>query len=557
MHSVVPLAIMTLFEGLWTEGEMRMNVRVSVLMLGVVLGLLSGCSDGGGASTASDNILKIGNGAEVQNLDPHLVSGVTEHRVLTTLFEGLVDLDPATLEPIPAVATAWTISEDGLTYTFTLRPEAKWSDGTALTARDFVYSWKRMLSPHLAAEYAYLLHCLKNAKAFNLGEITDFSQVGVKALDDLTLEVTLESPTPYFLSMQIHFAWFPVQQATIEAHGAMDERDTKWVRVGNHVGNGPYVLSEWSPNEVLRVTPNPHYWNKGIIKLDGIDFYPIDNQQTEERMFRAGELHKTGDIAIHKIDVYKKNNPELLHIHPYCGVYFYRLNVTKAPFDNPKVRRAFSMALNRDELTENVLKGGEPSAFNLTPPDTAGYTSNSAVPYDVEAAKKLLADAGYPNGEGLPPIEILYNTSENHKRIAETVQRMWKETLNADVRLLNQDWKVYLASMNNLDYHVVRSAWIADVLDPANFLECFLSGSGNNRTGWNSPEYDSLIGQAYQQADTTKRHALFQQAEALLLDESPIIPVYFYTWKFLMDPSVKGFTTNPLGYIKWTDLYLE
>lgn len=522
----------------------------------VVAGICAaGCSCG--SDLYSGNILRVGNGAEVQDLDPHMVSGVSEHRVLAALFEGLADLDVKTMQPIPAVAESWVISPDKLTYTFTLRPDARWSNGDPVTAHDFVYSWHRMLSPALAAEYAYMLQCLKNGKAFNEGKITDFSEVGVKALGDRVLEVRLEHPTPYFLSMQAHQAWYPVHRATIEKFGKMDQRDTPWTRPGSHVGNGPFLLTDWQPNEFIRVMKNPCYWNAAAVRLDGIEFYPIDNQQTEERLFRARMLDITSIVPLHKISVYRREHPGMIHIHPYLGVYFYRLNVTRAPFTDKRVRQAFAMALNRDQLAKNVLKGGELPADCFTPPDTAGYTCNTHVPYDAARARALLAEAGYPNGQGLPPVEILYNTTESHKTIAEAIQRMWKDALNVDVRLSNQDWKVYLASMNNLDYSVARSAWIADVLDPVNFLECFLADSGNNRTGWASPEYDRLIQAAYAEIDTAARFDLLQQAEKLLLEEAPIIPIYFYTWQYLQSPKVKGLTPNLLGYMRWSEIYLD
>ncbi|HPO17391.1 MAG TPA: ABC transporter substrate-binding protein, partial [Candidatus Hydrogenedentes bacterium] len=216
----------------------------------------------------------------------------------------------------------------------------------------------------------------------------------------------------------------------------------------------------------------------------------------------------------------------------------------------------FSLALNREQLMGTVVKGGESAAFCLTPPNTGGYTSAAKVSFDVLKARQLLAEAGYPNGKGLPPIDILYNTSENHKRIAEAIQRMWKENLNADVRLLNQDWKVYLSSLNTLDYTVARSSWIADVLDPINFLECFLTGGGNNRTGWSSPQFDGLLQQAYAEPNPEKRFQLLQEAEKILLDESPIIPIYFYTWKFLKAPQVQGVYPNMLGYMRWKTISL-
>ncbi|MCK5862293.1 MAG: peptide ABC transporter substrate-binding protein [Candidatus Hydrogenedentes bacterium] len=514
--------------------------------------ILLGCSSG---RKIPANVLQVGNGAEVQELDPHVVSGVTEHRVLTSLFEGLTDCDAATLEPVPAVADSWEVSEDKLLYTFHLRKDARWSNGDRVTAQDFAYSWKRILSPALGSEYAYLLYCLKNARLFNEGYLRDFSEVGVRVLDEFTLEAALEHPTPYFLSMHNHYAWFPVHQATIEKFGKIDERGTQWTRTGNLVGNGPFILTDWRPNEIISVRRNPHYWDGTAVRLDGIDYYPIDNQQTEERSFRAGMLHITSTIPLHRVEVYRREHPEALNLHPYYGSYFYRLNITRPPFDNPLVRKAFALAVDRNELTEHVLTGNEQAAPSLVPPD-AGYKSDYQVMFDVVKAQKLLAEAGYPDGKGLPPVEILYNTSEAHRTIAEAIQRMWREYLNVDVRLLNQDWKVYLSSLNNLDYTIARSSWIGDVADPMNFLECFQTGVGNNRTGWSSLRYDTFIESAYAEADIEKRIALLQQAEEILLEEAPIIPIYFYTWKFLKAPEVKGLTPNLLGYMRWKDLYL-
>ena len=528
-------------------------LRMTSFLFPAIVLCFFGCTSG---SPGSANVLQVGNGAEVQELDPHVVSGVTEHRVLSALFEGLTDCDPATLEPVPAVALSWDVSEDKLTYTFHLRKNARWSNGDPVTAHDFAYGWRRILSPALGSEYAYLLYCLKNARPFNEGAITDFSAVGVRVLDDFTLEATLEHPAPYFLTIHNHYAWFPVHRTTIEKHGRMDERGTQWTRPGNLVGNGPFTLTDWRPNEVLRVRHNAYYWDADAVRLDGIDFHPIDNLQTEERSFRAKMLHITSTIPLHRVEVYRREHPEVLNLHPYYGAYFYRLNVTRPPFDNPLVRKAFAMAVDRRELTDNVLTGGEQPAAHFTPP-VAGYEPDYRVEFDVAGARKLLAEAGYPDGKGLPPVEILYNTSEAHRIIAEAIQRMWREYLNVDARLLNQDWKVYLSSMNNLNYTVARSAWIGDVADPINFLECFQTGLGNNRTGWSSREFDALIKAAYNEADEARRLKLLQQAEAVLLDEAPIIPIYFYTWKFLKAPEVKGLVPNVLGYMRWKDFYIE
>ena len=531
-------------------GSRCINAILWVACLSPAL-FLTGCGAG-----HEPGVLRVGNGAEVQELDPHLVSGVTEHRVLTALFEGLCAIEPESNEPIPGVAASWDISEDGLTYTFHLREDAAWSNGDPITAEDFVYSWRRMLSPALASEYAYMLHCIENAEAYNLGELENFDEVGVRAVDAHTLEVQLNHPTPYFLSMQIHFAWFPVHQATVERFGAIDERGTGWTRAGNMVSNGPFQLAAWRPNEIIRVDPNPHYWNHEAVGLNGIAYYPIDNLQTEERSFRSGELHLTNDIPLQRIQVYQRDNPELLHIHPYLGVYYYRFNTTRPPFDDKRVRQAFTMTIDREILTRNVLQGDEDPAYFYTPPNTAGYTSESRVEYNPERARELLAEAGYPNGQDLPTVEILYNTHEAHKTIAEAIQRMWREKLNADVRLINQDWRVYLATMSSLDYDIARSAWIGDVEDPINFLECFLSGGGNNRTGYASPDFDAAVQNAYAATDPEARMAYLQEAEAILLDDVPIAPIYFYTRKFLMDPAVQGYTYSHMGYIRWQDLSL-
>lgn len=530
-----------------------MRIFEIILLLATVVAF-AGC---GGSVVDTRAILHTGNGAEVQNLDPHLVTGDGEHRVLSSLFEGLADLDPETMKPVPAAAESWTVSDDGLQYTFTIRENAKWSDGAPLTADDFVYAWHRILSPNLAAPYVYMLFCIKNAKAFNEGRITDFAEVGAKAPDPRTLVVSLASPTPYLLLMQTHQSWYPMQRAAIEKYGTMDERDTPWTLPGRLVGNGPFALDAWNPNEMLRVLRNPYYWDSGKVRLDGIEFYPIDNLQTEERCFRAGELHLTYTVPLRKVRYYREKYPELLHIEPYCGVYFYRFNTTKPPFDDKRVRRAFAMAINRKELVENVMKGGELPAQSLTPPNTAGYTPRAGIPYDVEAAKALLAEAGHPGGEGLPPIEILFNTSEAHRTIAETIQNQWKEALGVETLLLNQDWKVYLASVDNFDYAVSRGSWIADFLDPINFLEMFLTNGGNNRTGWSNPKYDALLAKSYTETDQNVRYELLQQAEAILDEEAPIAPIYIYTQKYLMAPELKGLVSNPIGYIRWRDLWLE
>lgn len=526
-------------------------MRVFAAFLGLAA-FLCGCG-GNVPEPNMDKIFHVGNRSELQDLDPHLCSGVAEFRALGALYEGLCTVDPRTLEPRPGAAATWTISPDGLVYTFQLQPAGKWSDGTPVTADDFVFSWQRMLTPALGAEYAYLLHALKNGKAYNEGKITDFALVGVKALGPLTLEATLEQPVPYFLSMQIHFAWHPVPRQVLERFGTAEQRGSAWTRPGNHVGNGPFKLRDWRPDEVLQTARNEHYWDAANVKPEGISFYPISNEQQEERRFRTGELDMTYTVPMHAITEYAEQRPAELVRAPYFQSYFYRFNCQKPPFNDPRVRLAFSLALDREEIARNVVKAGEAPARALVPPGAAGYTSAFQVTPDLDRARALLAEAGYPGGQGLPPLDLLYNTSETDKLVSEAVQRQWKERLGADVRLLHQEYRVYLASMSALDYDICRSTWAGDVLDPINFLECFLTGGGNNRAGYSSPEYDAAIHKAYAEADRAKRDTLLQAAERRLLEEAPIAPLLFMTQKFLLRPGITGADTNLLGYFRWQD----
>jgi len=487
-----------------------------------------------------NQVLHIGNGAEPQGLDPHIVTGVPEHYIISALLEGLVVEDPVDLTPQPGVAESWTVSDDGKTYVFRIRADARWSNGDPVTANDFVYSWMRLLSPALGAEYAYQLFYLENAREFYTGQMTDFSNVGVEATDSHTLEVTLAAPTPFFLSLLAHYSTFPVHQETIEEFGSIDSRTSKWTRPGNYVGNGPFALRQWELNKIIVVEKSPTYWNAGIVRLNAIHFHPIDNQLTEERMFRSGHLHVTGSVPSEKIEGYREASPELIRISPYLGTYYYLINTSRKPFDDVRVRRAFAMSIDRRQIVEKVTKGGQLPAYAFTPPDTQGYTPQAAIPHDTEAARQLLAEAGYPGGEGFPECELLYNTSEGHRKVAVAIQQMWKVALSVKVTLVNQDWKVYLSSRKNGDYDISRAGWIGDYADPNTFLDMFLTGGGNNHSGWSNRSYDSLIARAARTIDRRDRYRLFQEAEDILLKEAPIIPIYTYTNTSLIHPDVRG-----------------
>jgi oligopeptide transport system substrate-binding protein len=504
-----------------------------------------------------EQVLFIGNGTEPKGLDPHVVTGVTEHNIISALLEGLVSEDPVDLHPVPGVAERWDISDDGLRYTFYLRESARWSNGDPVTAGDFAYSFRRILSPGLAAEYAYMLYPLKNAKAFNTGEIDDFSEVGVTVVDARTLRLDLEGPTPYFLGLLNHYSWWPVHPPTIDAFGRIDDRESPWTRPGNYVGNGPFVLKTWEINQRIVVEKSPTYWDADTVRLNAIHFLPIDSADTEERAFRDGTIHLTSTVPLHRIDYYREQHPELLRFDPYLGTYFYRCNTQKKPLDDARVRRALSMVINREELTEFVLKGGQLPATHFTPPNTGGYTCKARFEEDIDAAKSLLAEAGYPNGEGFPTLQLLYNTSEAHRTIAEAIQQMWKKHLNVEIQLVNQEWKVYLDSMKRLDFDVARSAWIGDYNDPNTFLDMWVTDGGNNRTGWSNAEYDRLIARSAQTADRAERYAAFQEAEAILLEDMPIMPIYFYVRSLLIRPSVRGWHPTLLDHHPYKYVWLE
>ena len=532
---------------------------VALLALTGLILTLSGCGDyqSNVESGNREGTLHWGNGTEPQSLDPHIATGVPEHHIISSLMEGLVHKDGETLEPRPGVAKSWDISADGRVYTFYLRQDARWSNGDLHNAHDYVWSWWRALQPALGNLYAYMYFPIANAKAYYDGEISDFSQVGVKALDDYVLQVTLTEPIPYFLQLLDHYSTYPVHRATVEKFGKADQRGTRWTFEGNIVGNGAFQLKEWKINRRITVERNPHYWNAENVRLNQVVFYPTENVTTEERMFRAGQLHYSG-IPSDKIQAYSQSNDPSLRIQPYLGVYFYRLNVDKPQLSDKRVRRALGMTINRDQLVSQITKGGQIPAYAITPPGTMGYYPESDLAFDPEAARKLLAEAGYPNGEGFPTTEILYNTSEGHRKIAVALQQMWKKHLNIDVVLLNQEWKVYLDTVSNHHYEIARAGWIGDYVDPNNFLDMFLCNGGNNRTGWCNPVYDELILKHAPEAKThEERLEIFTQAEKMLLADMPVIPIYIYTSNNLVDPSVKNFSGNILNQPSFSEIYLE
>ncbi len=496
-----------------------------------------------------NGILIMGNGAEPATMDLQIATGVPEHHLFDALNEGLVATTVENPDANgPGVSTHWD-TNDFTTWTFHLRKEARWSDGTPLTAHDFVWSYQRILSPLLLAEYAQMLYPMVKAREFNEGTLTDFSQVGVKALDDHTLRITLNGPAPYFPSMLKHYSWYPVPRHVIERFGKMTDRDTKWTRVGNTVGNGPFKLKEWRYTHSITVERNSEYWDAATVKLNGIVFLPIVSDATEERAFRDGQIHVSEQVPLSQIPEYREKHPEVFHENALLSTYFYRINTTRPPMNNKLVRQALAMAIDRAGLIRNVLRAGQKPTTGFTPPGAGeGYEAPNILRFDPEGARKLLAEAGFPDGKGFPKFEILINTLESHRTIAEAIQEMWKKYLHIEVGVLNQDWSVYLDSQKRLDYQVSRAGWVGDFLDPFTFLSLWQSGDGNNQTGWNNPRYDSLLEGSLREGDTKKRLALLTEAETLLLDELPVLPIYWYVRPTLVRPEVLGLKSSLLEH---------
>lgn len=539
---------------------MSAKATVRGLLAAALVCTLAACT-GGETNVEKGNregVFYYGNGSEPQGLDPHVVTGVPENHLVRALFEGLAVKNPYTLEPEPGVAKSWDISDDGRIITFHINPKARWSNGDPMTAHDYVWSWQRALHPMMGNQYGYMLYPIRNAEAFTKGKIKDFSEVGVKALDDLTLQVTLNEPTPYFIQLMDHYSTFAVHRPTIEKHGKLTDRFTRWTRPENIVSNGAFTLKEWKLNRRITMEKSQTYWDKNKVRLNGVIFFPTENIVSEERMFRADQLHYTQDVPLDKIPVYQKMENSPLALAPFLGTYYYLVNTKRPPVNDVRVRKALAMAIDRDTLSSSVMKGIVTAAYAITPPGTIGYYPPKLTEYNPEKARKLLAEAGYPDGEGWPGAELIYNTHESHRKIAVAVQQMWKDVLNIDITLANQEWKVYLDSTHTMNYQIARRGWIGDYVDPNNFLDMFITDGGNNMTGFANEEYDDIVLRQAPAAKTRKeRYALFKKAETILMEQMPILPIYTYASKHLVKPSVKGLPTNLMDSINLKYVWLD
>jgi oligopeptide transport system substrate-binding protein len=492
-----------------------------------------------------NKILLLNVGSEPRTLDPNISQGVTEHHIIISLLEGLVIDDPNDqAKELPGVAERWEHNEDYSLWAFYFRPDAKWTNGDPVRAQDFVFSYRRALTPSLAAPYADGLFLIKGAEEFNKGKIKDFNEVGVTALDDRTLRIQLVGPTPYFLSAARHTIWLPIPEKVVLANGKFDDRDSRWILPENFVGNGAFKLKTWRKNDVIETVKSDTYWDRETVKLNGINFYALENPNTEDRAFQAGQLHHTNEVTLDKVPFYRRERPEEIRIDPWFGVYFMRINVQREALKDRRVRMALNLAVDRESLVKNVTRRGEKPATGFTPPGIGGYAAFDYMKYDPERARQLLAEAGYPDGRGFPHFDILINTNETHRTIAEAIQQMWRSELKIDVGIVNQEWKVYLDSQNNINYDLSRSGWIGDFIDPVTFLTIWTTGNGNNNTHWSNARYDELIAGAARMGDVAQRMAMLREAEQIFLEDPPVVLIYWYTRAYLLQPSVVNW--NPL-----------
>ena len=493
---------------------------------------------GGAGCTPADRAdLVLHNGPEPETIDPQILTGQADGRIASALFEGLTRFNPTNGLAMPGLASRWDISPDGRTYTFHLRPEARWSTGEAITADEVVWSWRRAVTPTTAADYASQFFCVRNGRAIVNGELRDASQLGAEASDARTVRVHLENPTPYFLELVASRVFFPVPRKAIEQQG------DQWIRADPLPCSGPYLLEGWRVNDRFRLRRNPRYWDAAAVTAERIDILSGDNPSTALNLFLKGEVDLISDRKI----IPGELGPELaqrpdFHRFDYLGQDFIRFNTTRKPFQDARVRRAVAMAIDRSRITTRITRMGERASAAVTPAGTGGYEPQAGLPWDPSAARTLLSEAGYPGGRGFPVIEYTFNVgSRIYEQTGVEVQSMLREHLGIRVELRPLEWKTYLAEMSALNYDFTRGSWVGDYDDPMTFLDIFLSDSGNNRTGWKDARYDRLLQTAAAEADPRRRLGILRQAETLLVEEAvPVTGLYSHVGLYAADPRKVG-----------------
>ena len=543
---------------------MKSNKLKKICAVALTLALGMSVFVGCGNSASTEGYLIYNLGEDPDTIDPTLNTSVGGSTIISNTFEGLLRLDENE-KAIPGVAEKYEVSDDGLVYTFHLREDAKWSDGEAVTANDFKYSWIRALDKNTGSEYAYQLFYIKNAEKFNTGKATA-DEVGIEVVDERTLVVTLESATSYFPELMAFPTYSPLREdiVTVNEEGWANEPET-------YVSNGPFQLIEWTMKDQFVFKKNENYWNADSVKLPGIVMKMVTDENTALASLKSGEFDMIDSVPSAEIE--NTVNDGLAKIYPNLGTYMLVFNVgkqdnlsddVKKALSNVKVRQALSLAIDRKAIVENVTKGGQIPAYSFVPKGTlneAGEEFASVEYYDantanIEEAKKLLAEAGYPNGEGLPTLEFMFNSEGAHKNVAQVIQQDWNK-LGVNVELANQEWKVFLNTRQEGGYSIARHGWSGDYVDPMTFLDLWVTGGGNNDAGYSNAEYDSLVAQAKAEQDSTKRWELMHKAESIIMEDMPIIPLYYYTKVKAAKPEVKGFRVSTLGHVLFDQAYIE
>lgn len=530
------------------------------VLLGAALLAFSPIAELSAATVAAqeEQVLNLAIGSEPPTIDPALATDSTSGAIIKNVFEGLTAMNNEG-EVLPAAAESWEVSEDGLTYTFTLRDGNVWSNGDPVTASDFEFAWKRVLNPETASQYASILYVLEGAEAYNSGE-GEADAVGVTAVDEKTLEVKLANPTSFFLELTAFYTYMPVHQATVEADAnwALDAGDA-------YVSNGPFSLQEWAHSSHYVLVKSDSYWDAENVALDTVNVQIIEAESTANAEFQAGGIDYLGSpystVSLDAIDLYRAN--EELNIAPYAAIYWYKLNTTDEVTSNVNIRKALALAIDRQGLVDNITKGGQLPALGLVPPTIAGFEDDRGyfADADYDAAKEYLAtgleELGLADASELT-INISINTSEAHSTIAQFIQEGWAQNLGINVNIDNTEWQVYLERLNVLDFQVARLGWIADYNDASSFLDMYRTAdSGNNDTGWENEEFKSLIDQASAEQDPAVRTDLQLQAEAIIVDEMPVIPLYYYTNLYVVQDHVENMSPDALGNINLKDVSIS
>ena len=528
---------------------MKWRQVIMLVLSCLLLVSLAGCS----AVTKPDTV-KFVLESEPSRLDPAMTTTLSESNPQLQIFEGLTRLDKDNI-PQPALAKSWDISPDGKTFTFYLREGIQWSDGSPITAQDFEYSWKRVVNPDVASENSYMMFPIEKAEDYFNKKATD-DEVGVKALDGQTLQVRLKYPTAYFLNLTAFHCYYAVPKKLVEANPETWAADADGM-----ICSGPFKITKWIHSSEIDMVKNDKYWDADKVKLTHMEFPISDSQATRLTLVESNQANMT--VEPPPADQTRLEEMGLYKIAPYLGIYYYVFNVTTPPFDDVRVRKAFTLAIQRQQLMENIVRGQKQAAYAWVPPDLLDPATGrdfreeggSLISEDSVQAKALLASAGYGVEHPLPPVTLLFNTNEMHKAVAEAMQAMWKDTLGVNVTLMNQESKVFMSTRAKGDYQIARASWIADYLDPMSFMEVFSDEA--NDAQYHNPAYNALINEAKQTMDQNVRMRAMHEAEKILFDDCVIIPIYYTTQPYVVQPYVKGYHWSPLGLVDFKEAYIE